>query len=212
MIPGAIGIVANITTAWIVTITTRKSPVLLGVCMFPLAAAAAMYALPRGAEHRQQLLAVYFILQVYQSITPVIFSWCFANTAGHTKKTVTTAFLYVGLTVGNIVGPQLYKSSEAPYYKTGLTGNLVVLCILVGTVVLQVIWLQILNRKHNNARQAMGKSGPNVDYSLVSSSKWADMRAKQAAEREASGTEEVYNENAFKDMTDLKNEDFVYSL
>jgi len=75
MIPGAIGIVANIITAWLVTITTRKSPVLIGVCMFPLAAAAAMYALPRGPEHRQQLLAVYFILQVYQSITPVIFSW-----------------------------------------------------------------------------------------------------------------------------------------
>jgi hypothetical protein len=33
----------------------------------------------------------------------------FANTAGHTKKTTTTGMLYMGLTVGNIVGPQLYK-------------------------------------------------------------------------------------------------------
>ena len=136
----------------------------------------------------------------------------FANTAGHTKKTVTTAFLYIGLTVGNIVGPQLYKESEAPYYRTGLTGNLAVLCVLVGTIILQVVWLSTLNRKHNNTRLAIGKSGPNVDYSLVSSSKWAEMRAKQAADRAAAGGEEVYNENAFKDMTDLKNEDFVYSL
>ena len=125
---------------------------------------------------------------------------------------MTTGCLYIGLTVGNIVGPQLYKEKEAPYYKTGLTGNLAVLCVLVGTIVLQVFWLQILNRKHNKARLAMGKSGPNVDYSLVSSSKWADMRAKQAANRAAAGGEETYNENAFADLTDLRNEDFVYSL
>lgn len=86
------------------------------------------------------------------------------------------------------------------------------LCVLVGTIVLQVVWLQILNRKHNKERLALGKTGPNVDYSLVSSSKWAEMRAKQAADRAAAGGEEVYNENAFKDLTDLKNEDFVYSL
>jgi ABC-type transport system involved in cytochrome c biogenesis permease component len=75
MIPGAIGIVANIITAYLVTITSRKSPVLIGVCVFPVAAAAAMYAMPRGTEYKQSLLAVYFILQVYQSITPVVFSW-----------------------------------------------------------------------------------------------------------------------------------------
>jgi len=31
--------------------------------------------MPRGNEYKQSLLAVYFILQVYQSITPVVFSW-----------------------------------------------------------------------------------------------------------------------------------------
>jgi hypothetical protein len=38
----------------------------------------------------------------------------FANTAGHTKKTTTTGMLYMGLTVGNIVGPQLYKQVSFP--------------------------------------------------------------------------------------------------
>lgn len=88
------------------TITKRKMPTLLGASIFPLAAAAALYAMPRGTQYKQQLLAVYFILQVFQCITAIIFSWAFANTAGHTKKTTTTGMLYVGLTVGNIVGPR----------------------------------------------------------------------------------------------------------
>jgi hypothetical protein len=145
MIPGAIGIVSNIlwagvfvcsrgpadwsSSALLVQYTKRKSPVLLGVTVFPLAAAAALYALPRGPQYKSELLAVYFILQVFQCITAIIFSWTwvipaqsdsatnwlsFANTAGHTKKTTTTGMLYMGLTVGNIVGPQLYKQVSFP--------------------------------------------------------------------------------------------------
>lgn len=75
MIPGAIGIVSNIIAAYLVTITKRKMPVLLGVTIFPLAGAAALYALPRGTEWNRKLLAVYFILQIFQPITPIVFSW-----------------------------------------------------------------------------------------------------------------------------------------
>jgi hypothetical protein len=79
MIPGGIHIVTNIIAAYLVTITKRKMPVLLGVTCFPLAAAAALYALPRGDEYKSQLLAVYFLLQIFQPVTPVLFSWTFAN-------------------------------------------------------------------------------------------------------------------------------------
>jgi predicted MFS family arabinose efflux permease len=118
MIPGAIAIVANIIAAFAVQTSKRKSPILLIILVFPVAAAAALYALPRGPEWTQRLLAVYFILQIFQPITPIIFSWAIANTAGHTKKTATTGALYIGLCVGNIVGPQLYMPSERPYYRT----------------------------------------------------------------------------------------------
>lgn len=212
MIPGGIHIVTNILAAYVVTITKRKMPVLLGVTCFPLAAAAALYALPRGDEYRSQLLAVYFLLQCFQPVTPVIFSWTFANTAGHTKKTVTTAMLFVGLCVGNIVGPQLYLSNEAPRYQTGLIGNLIVLCVLFGLIIVQALYLALLNRRNSKKRQAMGRSGANIDYSLESSSKWAAMKAQQQQKEEESGEFNEHNANAFADLTDLKNVDFVYSL
>ena len=121
MIPGAISIVTNIVTAYLVMISKRKSPILFVASLFPLAAAVGLYKLPRTGTHtnNQSLLAVYFILQVYQCITPIIFTWAFANTAGHTKKTTTTGMLYIGLTVGNIVGPQVgpvyFYRARTPY-------------------------------------------------------------------------------------------------
>lgn len=212
MIPGGIHIVTNIFAAYIVTITKRKLPVLLGVTCFPLGAAAALYAMPRGDEYRSQLLAVYFILQCFQPVTPVLFSWTFANTAGHTKKTTTTGMLFVGLCLGNIVGPQLYLDSEKPRYQTGLIGNLVVLCILFGLIIVQGFYLAMLNRRNAKLRKAMGKTGPSVDYSLEDPSKWAAMKAQQQHNEQEAGGVQEQGDNAFRDLTDLSNVDFVYSL
>lgn len=39
-----------------------------------------------------------------------------SNIAGYTKKQVTGALLFTGYCVGNIIGPQTFKSSEAPGY------------------------------------------------------------------------------------------------
>jgi hypothetical protein len=125
----------------------------------------------------------------------------FANTAGHTKKTTITALLYVGLTVGNIAGPQLYKANQAPFYQTGLISNLIVLCILFGVVCLQAFYLHILNRRNIARRRASGKTGAHLDFSLESSNKWENLRQRQAEANAAEGhTEATYNENAFADL------------
>lgn len=39
-----------------------------------------------------------------------------SNIAGYTKKQVTGALLFTGYCVGNIIGPQTFKESEAPGY------------------------------------------------------------------------------------------------
>lgn len=180
----------------------RKFPVILIASAFPLAGAAAMFALPRGDQYKSQLLAVYFLLTVYQCISPLYFSWAFANTAGHTKKTTTTGMLYMGLTVGNIVGPQLYKTAEKPYYHTGLTANLIVLCIMAGVVVLQTLYLTILNKRNERRRKASGKTGIHIDFSLESSANWEKLRQQQAEYEAKSGNNEgeQYNSQAFMDL------------
>ncbi|KAJ5195207.1 MFS general substrate transporter [Penicillium cinerascens] len=39
-----------------------------------------------------------------------------SNVAGYTKKRVTSALLFTGYCIGNIIGPQTLKDSEAPGY------------------------------------------------------------------------------------------------
>jgi hypothetical protein len=41
-----------------------------------------------------------------------------SNVAGYTKKQLTASILFIGYCVGNIIGPQTFKSSEAPGYKS----------------------------------------------------------------------------------------------
>ncbi|WWD17737.1 hypothetical protein CI109_102178 [Kwoniella shandongensis] len=213
MIPGAIAIVSNMLSAYAVMHFKRKSIVLFVVSLFPLAGASALYALPHTTENKHTLLAVYFILQVYNCVTSLIFSWQAANTAGHTKKTTTTGMILVGLCTGNIVGPQLYQAKDAPQYHRGLIANMICLIMLSAFVVIQGLYLAYLNRRNVKRRIANGKSGEVVDYSLEASSKWAGMRAKQAEKDAAEGgATQNHTSQAFMDLTDLQNEDFVYSI
>ncbi|KAH8929497.1 MFS general substrate transporter [Atractiella rhizophila] len=212
MIPGAIQMCSSIIAALVVQYTHRKGPVLFTLCLFPLAGAGALYALPRGAEHRNSLLAAYYVLSVYVAISPVVYVWSSSNTAGHTKKLTTTGILFVGQSVGNIVGPQLYHANEAPEYHRGLTANLILLAILTGLTVLTFFYLIFLNKLHERKRVSLGKSAKVVDLSLVSDSKMRELMEKQKRLDEAEGKTGVHNSNAFLDMTDLQNEDFLYSL
>ncbi|KAL5337525.1 MFS general substrate transporter [Aspergillus crustosus] len=70
---------------------------------------------------------------------PLSLSLITSNVAGFTKRSTTSGLLFVAYCVGNIVGPQLFFSSEEPYYSTGMTasvaglalGVLFLICLLV---------------------------------------------------------------------------------
>ncbi len=52
---------------------------------------------------------------------PLSLSLITSNVAGFTKKSVTSAMLFVGYCIGNIVGPQFFHAYEAPVYQVGIT-------------------------------------------------------------------------------------------
>lgn len=119
----------------------------------------------------------------------------------------------VALADDQMVGPQLYLESEQPRYETGLTANMAVLCVMFFLVIVQMLYLTFLNKRNQKRRAAMGKTSKHVDYSLENSSKWAKMRQDQVEGAQEEGEKgHTVNEHAFEDLTDLKNEDFIYSL
>lgn len=42
-----------------------------------------------------------------------------ANVSGHTKKLTINATIFLAYCIANIIGPQVFISSEAPHYSTG---------------------------------------------------------------------------------------------
>ncbi|KAJ5677652.1 uncharacterized protein N7477_003285 [Penicillium maclennaniae] len=200
---GAVQLIATMGGAWLATAWKMKAPVLALLIVPPIAGCLMLLKIPHDDAHKGPLLVGYYIISVYPGITPLIYSWSAANTAGETKKKVTTGILLVGQCVGNIIGPTLYTTEEKPLYHRGLTADLSLFCVLMVLVGLNTAYLYFLNKKHEKRRVAMGKDAKIVDFS---------MHAVGAVieDKEGLPVQQVVQDNAFKDLTDMKNEDFVY--
>ncbi|EPS27703.1 hypothetical protein PDE_02647 [Penicillium oxalicum 114-2] len=188
---GAVQLIATMGGAWLATHWKMKGPVLTLLCLPPIAGCVMLLRITHDASHRGPLLVGYYLISVYPGITPLIYSWSAANTGGETKKKVTTGILIVGQCVGNVIGPTLYTTEEAPLYHRGLISKL------------NMAYLSILNKKHEKQRVAAGKEAKVVDHSMnkvtTAQTDKADAPVQLATQ-----------DNAFKDLTDLANEDFVY--
>ncbi|KAH0848173.1 putative transporter [Fonsecaea pedrosoi] len=90
----------------------------------------------------------YLLTGPYNAAFVMILSLQIANTAGHTKKVVTNAVLFLGYCTGNIAGPFFYKTDQAPEYTLGIwsmiVSHLLEVCIII------VFWVLM---KYENARR-----------------------------------------------------------
>lgn len=201
---GAVQIIATLGGAWLATRLKKKSPVLILLCIPPIVGIIILMVVGREKKHRGVLLLGYYLTSFYPGISPLIYSWSGQNTGGDTKRKVTTSILFVGASAGNIIGPHLFKPSEKPYYRRGLRANLALFIAIVALVVLSMVWIKILNRKHAAERERLGKSANVVDLSMETSKQMED--AGETANETAGGV----GDRAFDDLTDMKNEDFIY--
>ncbi|KAB2107346.1 hypothetical protein AG0111_0g4053 [Alternaria gaisen] len=202
---GVVQIVATIGGAWLATWLKKKSPVLILLCIPPIIGIIILMVVGRGDSNKGVLLFGYYLTSFYPGISPLIYSWSGQNTGGDTKRKVTTSILFVGASAGNIIGPQLFKPSEKPHYYRGLRANLGLFIAIIVLILLAIFWIKLLNRKHAATRESMGKSAIVVDTSMGTA---REGDAEEADNAQASGV----GDKAFDDLTDIKNEDFVYVL
>lgn len=201
---GAVQMIATLGGAWLADRCRMKSPVLLLLCLPPIAGCAILLAVGRSPADRAALLAGYYIISFYPGISPLIYSWSGQNTAGDTKRKVTTGMLFVGQSAGNIVGPFLFRPNEKPYYSRGLKANLALFVALAVLIALGMLLIRILNHKQASKRKAMGKAEHIQDMSMADR-KTVGMQEELLDQGEAAG-----GDKSFEDVTDLKNEDFIY--
>jgi hypothetical protein len=199
---GAVQIFATLGGAWLATRLKKKAPVLILLCIPPIVGIIILMVVGRGKENRGVLLVGYYLTSFYPGISPLIYSWSGQNTGGDTKRKVTTSILFVGASAGNIIGPHLFKPSEKPHYSRGLRSNLALFVSIIVLVVLAVLWINLLNRKHAATRESMGKAANPVDLSME--------QEQQGPESTDDAREDGTGDKAFDDVTDIKNEDFIY--
>ncbi|EMD66057.1 hypothetical protein COCSADRAFT_294534 [Bipolaris sorokiniana ND90Pr] len=82
-----------------------------------IAASLLPWLLPR--DEKSDLLFACYILASYSGGYVVLMGLQVANTAGHTKRSATSAGMFVGHCLGNVMGPMLFKPEDAPTYAPG---------------------------------------------------------------------------------------------
>lgn len=127
---GVIQIVMIIGSAWIATRIGRKGVVMTGLACFPTVGTVLMLTVPRTEGNKGVLLLGYYLVQCLGAITPMVYAWSAQNTGGDTKKKTSSAMMFMGMCTGNIIGPLLYNTKDAPLYRPGLIANLIMFVIV----------------------------------------------------------------------------------
>ncbi|KAL4898026.1 major facilitator superfamily domain-containing protein [Aspergillus ambiguus] len=100
-------------------------------------------------EQKLSRLAGFWLVTGIAPAFPLMMSLFASNTAGFTKKSTTAAVIFVGYCVGNIVGPQFFKSSEAPNYTTAYTEILVCFGITIVLTIIFRVYLDMVNKQRD---------------------------------------------------------------
>lgn len=183
-----------------------KSPVLV-ILMLPVVAGIAMlYVLPRGHGEQSALLAAYYLIAFLFGCNPLIVSWIVGNTAGATKKSIIMSIYNAGSSAGNIIGPLLFNSRDAPEYLPGLRADLGITVAFIAVVIIQLVNLIFLNKMQARRRVANGKSAVIHDRSM-------DRHFIPTNEVEVDDVTKPAQEGSDEpvaDQTDRQNDEFVY--
>ncbi|KAI1140389.1 major facilitator superfamily transporter allantoate [Hypoxylon sp. FL0543] len=99
-------------------------------------------------------LAGYYLYQCVSTGFVALLSLISTNVAGWTKKTTSAAMYLIAYCVGNIIGPQVFQSTDAPRYRNA---NITVLvCMAVSFAIL--IFINFWCRRQNKAKAAIRAS------------------------------------------------------
>ncbi|KAK0610789.1 major facilitator superfamily domain-containing protein [Immersiella caudata] len=207
---GVIQVLVIIGSGWLATRFQRKGLVIAGVSILPSIGTILMLTVPR--RHKGALLFGYYLVSCLAAITPLIYAWQAQNTAGDTKKKCTSAVVFVGMCTGNVIGPLLFSTDDAPLYRSGLIADLIMFLTVGGVSALIPFYLMFLNRQHAKRREELGKNAVLVDESMMGKGQMESGKAVEIEDGEggAKVRRTLEEDNAMQDMTDLKNEDFIY--
>ncbi|KAK3678670.1 hypothetical protein LTR78_001123 [Recurvomyces mirabilis] len=201
--------------SWMAQRFRLKSAVLFFITLPVIAGLAMLYIITHTKKHEGALLAGYYLLAFLFGGNPLIVAWIVGNTAGTTKKSAMMSAYNAASSAGNIVGPLLFNSADAPTYHPGLRAVLGIFVALAACSILQLINLVFLNKLQERKRVKNGKSAKLVDHSMEEKYHDVDEQIDESAgvaegEVGVGVRRERIGDQAFLDLTDGRNDEFVY--
>ncbi|KAK2741717.1 hypothetical protein FQN55_008216 [Onygenales sp. PD_40] len=114
-----------------------------------------LYTLP--IANLNSRLAALYMSYFYFGPYVVSLSLISANFAGHTKKVTVNALIFIAYCVSNIIGPQFFKSHQAPLYPLGVGAILgsYVLSLMLIVLFMVVCWME--NRRRDRLDESRGE-------------------------------------------------------
>ncbi|KAH8901302.1 MFS general substrate transporter [Thozetella sp. PMI_491] len=91
-----------------------------------------------------------YLFGAYAGGFPISLSLIASNIGGFTKRGTVTAILFLGYCAGNIGGPQMFLSKEAPDYHTAFTSLLICFCLAVASILALALYMNWQNKKREN--------------------------------------------------------------
>ncbi|WVF69404.1 hypothetical protein IAT40_004181 [Kwoniella sp. CBS 6097] len=165
-------------TAWVARWTNQTCLVLIGTMAIALAGTVVLLVVPVSAKTAPGMLLAFYFANFVIAAGSLTYSIVTRNIAGQTKRTCVTAMLFVTYGAGCIIGPQVFRSTDAPRYRTAFATHIALYAFFILlTVLLRIIFMRrnhIRRRDHEGANQQ-------------------------------TGTEAIDHDQAFADLTDLKN-------
>ncbi|KAL4778504.1 major facilitator superfamily domain-containing protein [Aspergillus varians] len=184
----------------------RLKGIIFAMFILPVVAGlGVLYAVPRGESAQGALMAGYYLLAFLFGGNPLTVTWIVGNTAGMTKMSIVMSLYNAASSVGNIVGPLLFNEKDAPAYLPGLRACLGIFSSLLFAIFIQWGILFYLNKSQERRRIANGKPGKMIDRSMQT-----HFHQENEVEAENGGEPEQIGNNAFRDLTDRENDEFVY--
>ncbi|KAH8836106.1 putative allantoate permease [Flagelloscypha sp. PMI_526] len=198
---GAMQILVIFFGSWFAGRFKLRSTILAAVLVPVVAGCAILFAVPRDLKYQGALLTGYYFLAFLYGANPLIISWLISNTGGASKKSACIAVYNFASSMAHVFAPYIFQDSEAPEYIRSLKIVMIIFCILIGLVGFTAADLFWLNKKKEKERVANGKPAKLKDLSMT---------------RKFDNAENVddtkLGTNAFVDMTDKENDEFIYVL
>lgn len=167
---GGMQFVACVGATFIATKFPSMRLAMMLVCLVPfLAGVIGLWLLTNDTPYGR--LACLWITFTYTATWTLSMSVATANTAGHTKKITTNAFLLMGYCLGNFIGPFFFVTDQAPTYQLGV--GMMFFCIAVQ--VLSISGIGFLLWRRNAERNKNASDVPYVagaDDDLMDLTDW----------------------------------------